>query len=86
MVGVMAFVASRHVNAGPALAAEVVGQAAVAVFVFPAVSRAILVVNFALFVGAAVAIIGCVGGRVALALRPWKAQINTYLCNLFRGS
>ena len=78
--------------AGPALAADVFGHAAGAgVFVFRApivvLPRVSHFVGAAARVGAAVAIPGIVGGRVAHALRlRWKAQINTYVCDLFRGS
>ena len=77
--------------AGPALAADVFGQADDAVFVFRApivvLPRVSHFVGAAARVGAAVAIPGIVGGRVAHALRlRWKAQINTYVCDLFRGS
>ena len=79
-----------------ALAADAFGHLAACV-VF--VACAITVVHCALCVGAAVAIPGVEGGRVLFLarklsktwthparVRPWKAQSNTYLCNLFRGS
>ena len=81
-------------NADPALAADAIGRLAHCVFV----ACAKTVVLCALFVGAAVAPPGVEGGRVTHArklsktwtpparVRPWKAQSNTYLCNLFRGS